>query len=89
LVPDVTAVLDVSDAVAMGRLRSRGGAADRYERLDAAFHARVNEGFRAIALAAPGRCVLIPADGSEADVHVAVMRALWERVPRDAPGGAI
>jgi dTMP kinase len=81
LVPDVTIVLDVSDAVAQERLRSRGETADRYERLDAAFHARVNEGFRAIAHAAPDRCVLIPADGSEAEVHAAVMRAVWHGVP--------
>lgn len=79
--PDVTIVLDVSDAVGLARLRSRGGAADRYERLDAAFHARVNEGFRAIARAAPERCVVIAADGSEAEVHAAVMRALWQHVP--------
>ena len=84
LVPDVTIVLDVSDAVALGRLRTRGGAADRYERLDAAFHARVNEGFRAIARAAPERCILIAADGSEAEVHAAVMRAVWQRVPSAA-----
>jgi len=83
LVPDVTIVLDVSDAVGVARLRSRGAAADRYERLDAAFHARVNEGFRAIARAAPERCVVVPADGFEAEVHAAVIRALWERLPRD------
>lgn len=83
LVPDVTIVLDVSETVALARLRARGGAADRYERLDAAFHARVNEGFRAIARDAPDRCVLISADGSEADVHAAVMRAVWQRVAPD------
>jgi len=85
LVPDVTIVLDVSDVVALARLRGRGGPVDRYERLDAAFHARVNEGFRAIARAAPERCVLIPADGTEADVHTAVMRALWHRIKPGAP----
>jgi dTMP kinase len=85
LVPDVTIVLDVSDAVGLERLRLRGGAADRYERLDAAFHARVNEGFRAIARTAPDRCVLVPADGAEAEVHAAVMHALWQRLPPGAP----
>jgi dTMP kinase len=83
LVPDVTIVLDVSDMVALGRLRTRGGTPDRYEQLDAAFHARVNAGFRAIARDAPERCVVIPADGSEADVHAAVMRAVWQRVAPD------
>jgi dTMP kinase len=80
LVPDVTIVLDVSDAVAMARLQGRGGAADRYERLDGAFHARVNEGFRAIARGARERCVVIQADGSAAEVHATVMRALWQRM---------
>jgi dTMP kinase len=83
LVPDVTIVLDVSDAVALERLRTRGGTVDRYERLDAAFHARVNEGFRAIARASQERCALISADGSETEVHAAVMRAVWQRVPVD------
>ena len=81
LVPDLTIVLDVSDAVGLARRRTRGGAADRYEQLDAAFHARVNEGFRAIARAEPRRCVVVPADGSEAEVHAAIMRVLWARLP--------
>jgi dTMP kinase len=74
LVPDVTIVLDVSASVAVERLRGRGAAADRYEREDAAFHARVAEGFREIARAAPERCVLIPADGTEDAVHAEVMQ---------------
>jgi dTMP kinase len=41
--PDLTIVLDVSAAVADARRTQRGGAGDRYERLDAAFHARVNQ----------------------------------------------
>jgi dTMP kinase len=79
LAPDVTIVLDVSGAVARSRLRARGEAADRYERLDAAFHTRVNEGFRAIARAEPQRCVLIPADGTEAAVHAVVMQVVFAR----------
>jgi dTMP kinase len=79
LVPDVTVVLDVSATVAAARLRGRGGAADRYEREDAAFHARVAEGFREIARAGPERCVLIGADGGEDAVHAAVMRAVFAR----------
>ena len=76
LVPDLTLVLDVSDAVRQARLRRRGGDADRYERLDAAFHARVAEGFRTIARSEPERCVLLSADGSEAAVHAAIMAAV-------------
>jgi dTMP kinase len=79
LVPDVTVVLNVSEAVATARLASRNAGADRYERLDAQFHARVNQGFRDIAQQEPRRCVLVSADGSEAGVHAAIIAALRAR----------
>ena len=90
LVPDVTIVLDVSPRVAAARLRGRGSAADRYEREDAAFHARVAEGFREIARATPERCVLIPADGTEDAVHAAIMAVVQNlsRAPRGRGQGA-
>jgi len=80
IAPDVTLVLDVSDSVAIARQLRRGADADRYERLDALFHARVNQGFRDIARSAPDRCVLIDADASEAEVHAAIMAALRARL---------
>ena len=80
IVPDVTLVLDVSDEVAAKRRSLRGGDLDRYERLDVAFHARVRQGFRAIATAESARCVLIAADMSREDVHAAIMRALRARL---------
>lgn len=81
IVPDVTLVLDVSAPVAVARQIKRGMDADRYEKLDALFHARVRQGFRDIAAAEAQRCVLIPADGSEAEVHSAIMAALRSRLP--------
>jgi dTMP kinase len=80
LTPDVTIILDVSESVATARQLQRGADADRYERLDALFHARVNQGFRDIAKAAPERCVLIAGDGTEHDVHAAIMQALRQRL---------
>lgn len=80
LVPDLTLVLDVSEAAASARRRGRGGVADRYERLDPAFHARVNAGFLAIAQAAPARCVVIDADGEEAAVQAAILAAVAGRL---------
>jgi dTMP kinase len=80
IVPDVTLVLDVSEAVAIERQLKRGMDADRYERLDALFHARVRQAFRDIAAAAPERCVVIAADGSDAEVHAAIMQALRAKV---------
>ena len=80
MAPDLTLVLDVPESVASDRRRARGGDADRYERLDAAFHARVREGFRKIAAAEPKRCVLLDASGDTQAVHTAIMRAVWTRL---------
>ncbi len=81
LTPDLTLVLDVPDAIGSARVSGRGGASDRYERLDSAFHTRVNAGFRAIAAAAPKRCVLVSAGGDIAAVHAAIMTVVDRRKP--------
>lgn len=81
LVPDLTIVLDVPLAIGAERLRGRGGSADRYERLGADFHARVTEGFRAIAAAEPNRCVVLSAEGSEQAVHAAILDVVMRRFP--------
>jgi dTMP kinase len=77
--PDLTIVLDVPEVVATERMRLRGGEADRYERLDAAFHGRVRQGFRDIAAAEPERCVLLDASGAVEAVHTAIMTAIRTR----------
>ncbi|HET8997933.1 MAG TPA: dTMP kinase [Acetobacteraceae bacterium] len=80
LEPDLTLVLDVSAEVATARLLQRGAQADRYESLDVLFHARVNQGFRDIAAAAPQRCVVIQADAAAETVHAAIMHAVESRL---------
>jgi dTMP kinase len=84
IVPDLTIVLDVPRDVAWARTRARGGADDRYERLDEAFHARVAEGFREIARAP--RHVLIDAARDADTVHVDVMRAVRTHIPSPPVG---
>lgn len=74
IVPDLTLVLDVPREVALARLRRRGAAEDRYERLNDEFHQRVTEGFRVIATQA--RCVLVDAAREPAAVHDTVMAAV-------------
>ena len=71
--PDLTVVLEVSPAVAAGRMAGRGQALDRYEAMGPAFHARVARGFAAIAAAEPDRCAVVSADGGVDDVHRAVL----------------
>ena len=79
LVPDLTIVLEVSAAAAAARLAGRAGEADRYERLGAAFHARVAEGFRVIAGAEPRRCALVDANGAPEAVHGAILDLVRRR----------
>jgi dTMP kinase len=80
LAPDLTLILDVPPDQGMARAASRGVAADRYERLDAGFHARVRAGFLAIAAAEPGRCVVVDAAREPEAVFADVLQAVTERL---------
>ena len=62
--PDLTLIFDLPVAEGLARAKARGGAEDRYERMDFGFHERLRQGFLAIAAAEPERCVLIEAGGS-------------------------
>lgn len=73
IIPDLTIVLDLPEAMIAERLRQRGGNADRYEKLGPAFHARVRAGFRAIAAQEPDRCKLIDASQEIPAVHAAIL----------------
>jgi dTMP kinase len=78
--PDLTLILDLPAPVGLARAAARSPAADRFERLDPSFHDRLREGFRAIAAAEPGRCVLIDAAGAPDAVHRAVTGAVAQRL---------
>jgi len=77
--PDLTLILDVPEATAASRQAARGRDADRYDRLGPGFHARVADGFRAIAAENPARCVLVDADHDEAAVAGTILRIVRER----------
>ena len=62
------------------RAASRGVAADRYERLDAGFHARVRAGFLAIAAAEPARCVVLDASRDADAVFADVVKEVAVRL---------
>lgn len=85
IAPDLTVVLDVDHTVSAERMRGRGNDADRYERLNSAFHARVRHGFREIAKADPKRCMLLDASGDIQAVHTAIVTAVWTRISNPAP----
>lgn len=77
--PDATLVLDLPPEAGMARALTRG-LPDRFERLGAAFHARVHEGFRAIAAAEPRRCVLLDASQPPEEVFAAASTVLRDRL---------
>jgi dTMP kinase len=77
--PDLTLVLDVGVPTSLARLRARGDTADRYESLGEGFFARIRDGFRAIAAAEPGRCVVIDAEADEDSVAAAIWQAVTDR----------
>ena len=72
LKPDLTLLLDVDPDVSRARMRSREAAtnttADRMERAGEEFHARLRNGFAALAKAEPDRIVTIDANGTPDEV---------------------
>jgi dTMP kinase len=78
--PDLTLILDLPAAEGLARAARRAGNADRFERLDPAFHERLRQGFRHIAADNPERCVVIDAAGERDSVHRAVLAAVAARV---------
>ena len=71
--PDLTILLHVSPVVAAARIAGRGQRLDRYEAMDAGFHARVAAGFLAIGEEDPARCRGVNADGTPDAVHAAIL----------------
>lgn len=80
LAPDLTLILDIPPEAGMARAAARGVAADRYERLDAGFHARVRAGFLAIAAAEPARCAVVDATRDADAVFTAIRAELGARL---------
>lgn len=78
--PDLTLILDLPVTEGLARAASRPGAADRFERLDHAFHQRLRDGFLAIAAAEPERCAVIGASGDIAVVHRAMAATVAARL---------
>ena len=74
--PDLTFVIDLDPATALGRGNARGGAEDRFESLGLDFQKRLAEGFRALVREFPARVRLIDGSGSADDVAARIRAAL-------------
>ena len=80
--PDITFLLQLPAAAAQSRLAARAGGSDRYEAMGAAFFARVDNGFAAIASADPERVVVIDALAAPEAVVSAIRQSLKTRTGR-------
>ncbi len=78
--PDLTLILDLPVAEGLARAARRSGNADRFERLDAAFHEQLRQGFLQIAADNPERCLVIDAAGDPGSVHRDVLAAVTARL---------
>ena len=78
--PDLTLVFDLSVEAGLARAAARPGAETRFESKGHAFHERLREGFRRIAMAEPERCVLIDAAEEMDTVEAAVWEAVGQRL---------
>ncbi len=81
LAPHVTLILDMPVEEGLRRAEARGDSAQRYERMGAAFHNRLRQGFLAIAAKDPGRCAIIDATGGKEEVAARINTAIAERLP--------
>ena len=87
LSPDLTLILDVPAEVGMERSAVRRGDAspDRFEAESAAYHEKLRQAFRTLAIEEPQRCVVVDAGSPRKDVA----RQIWDIVQaRLAPGPA-
>jgi dTMP kinase len=78
--PDLTVILDIPAEIGLARAAARAGVHDRFERLDRAFHERLRQGFRQIAVRDDARCVLVDGSNDPQIVHRAVLDAVEGRL---------
>lgn len=81
-VPDLTILVDVPAEVGLER-RARAQEINRIDRESIAFHARVAFWYRQEARTNPDRWVVVDGSRSPADVHVAVLESVIERLNTD------
>ena len=81
LQPDATFLFDIDPAVASERQRQRGGAADEFERRDAAYFVRVRNAYLERAREHAGRFHVIDASGSLDEVRARVTQAFARAFP--------
>ena len=67
---------EIQRPTALSRAAARGGKETRYEDMDRAFHARLRDGFLAIAKSEPERCRVIDASADVDAIHRQILAAV-------------
>lgn len=81
--PDLTLILDIPVKDGLARASHRDGEdgdANRYERMNLAFHERLRQGFLAIAAEEPNRCAVIDATAEPDAVFDAIRQVVEDRL---------
>lgn len=78
--PDLTVILDLPVETGLERARIRGGAEDRYERMDVDFHRRIRAGFLDIATRDLARCAVVDATPDAETVAATVATLVTARL---------
>jgi dTMP kinase len=84
--PDLTIILDIAPGKGLARANRRRGKddkADAFEAADLAFHERVRQGYLALAVAEPERCVVINADQTEDAIEAEIAGLCDQRYASD------
>lgn len=63
--PDLTLIIDMDPSRALQRGLARVGAGQRFEEMGLAFQEKVRAGYRDLARAAPGRCIIVDGNRDE------------------------
>lgn len=74
--PNLTLILDLPVEVGLARAAQRTGGEDRYERMGLAFHQRLHDAYRDIAVREPNRCKIIDATQDLDAVAVGIWTAV-------------
>lgn len=82
LTPDITFLLELSEAEAQARLALRASGSDRYEDMDQLFFKNVKKGFNQLAKAEPERFVRVDASQTTSEVAASLHRVVLERIRR-------
>lgn len=80
--PDLTLIIDMDPGHALQRGLAREGAGQRFEEMGLALQEKVRAGYRDLARAAPGRCIIVDGDRDEESIARDIAGLVRDRLGR-------